>query len=795
MYHINLYNDKYIKRTLPDDKVQVPPGLKYIKGREYILEGTYENGFFMVQELFEAVVLSFTVKNILFTDNTNNYCLLLGSIISYQNNMEIPPEDKPMIKGNFYNVYKDATYDCEGYWFTDKKKRLVFKPMAYTLVKDASVASMEAYLTDTLKGLRVGPKTIKKILDTFDIKCLSKIKDDAPEFSLIVKNSAKRELIRNRLIESEESEKAVTLLLRWGFSMASITSILNDFGTAAYSRILSNPNYLLKFTHVNVKSVDKISKNNGFTYDNPLRVTELIKRYIQNKEKSSGDIYVNYKDFISSNYTNSFNEYVSSIGDFDEILSSEQVQKGLDDLITNNQIIIEEEIDNPGTKCVYRKYYNHAENQIIDILKEMMASLTETYVSDTDINLSLSETGFTLDNKQMDAVKMALQNRISILSGGPGTGKTQTIKVIVDTFRKHYPEKKIQLCAPTGKASRRMSEVINLPAMTVHKKLNYIPFSEVELKDIDADLLIIDETSMMDIDLFYRVLTHISSNTSVLLVGDHNQLPSVGPGLILRDLIDTHAIPTTILTTVFRQAKGSNIADIAYKVLNNQPDEIPHYRLGDKSKHEDFIFLSTDSSLNIQENIVKYLRLLMNKGISTEQIQIITPANNGLLGVNGLNSIARDILNPYGKSKGEYYVSPTKNFYVGDRVLQTKNNYDLNVFNGSIGTILSIDKENASMIIDFDGTNKEYKHKDILDLKLGYAITVHKSQGSEFDYVLMPMVMEHSFVSNRNLLYTAITRAKKKFMLVGQDEALNSVCNNTYFFSRKSQIKSKLLAS
>lgn len=337
-----------------------------------------------------------------------------------------------------------------------------------------------------------------------------------------------------------------------------------------------------------------------------------------------------------------------------------------------------------------------------------------------------------------------------------------------------------------------MSEIIGLDAGTIHKTLNYRPFSDDELNDIEADLLIVDEASMIDLDLFYRLLSHVSESTSILLIGDYNQLPSVGPGLVLRDIVDSGVIPSTILKKVFRQRSGSNIVDTAYHVLNNEPEKVKRFYKSSKSTGEDFIFLDIENPDSISGIIERYIEQMISNGVPAEKIQIITPFNNGSLGVSGLNEAMRKILNPNGKSKGMVSVSCNKFFCPADRVIQTENNYDQGVFNGTIGYVISVDESNNSAVLEFDGVQHDYNYKELHDVKLGYAITVHKSQGSEFNYVIMPLVKNHMYVSNRNLLYTAITRARKKFVLIGQDCALVETCDKIQHFSRKSQIKAKL---
>lgn len=797
-FSVNLYGGNYIKTVLPAPKV-LTGRLKFIPGKEYILKGNLSDKFY-ASELFEVKKLSFSVENVIFRDYKDNYCVVSGKIITYQNGMEIPPDENVTLVGYFYNIYKDSNYECEGFWTAGKDGKQQFRIMAYTQIRSSSINIIEEYLSHVFSGLNVGPITLRKLTDKFGLKTIESIKNDVPDLATLIKNKERRLKLVTRLKDLEEREKALEFLVQWGLPIHTVIDIIDTIGSACYASIKKNPNILFRFDNVSIKIIDKIAQNEGLKYNDPLRIEGLIKRYISFKEKTCGDIYVDYEDFIPAGtdklYTDSiFSRYAIEKGFFKDKIPNLLTSLSLDALVNNGKIIIEDNISDNTKKCVYRQYFNFAENKTVSIIKDMISGFCINQIPDAVISANVKNfeaKGFVLDGLQKDAVKMALQNRISILSGGPGTGKTQTIKVIVDTFSSYFPDKSIQLCAPTGKASRRMSEVINLPAGTIHKTLNYIPFSDGELNDIKADFLIIDEVSMMDIDLFYRVLTHVSDNTSILLVGDYNQLPSVGPGLILRDLIDSGVIPTTILKKVFRQTSGSNIIDVAYSVLNCKPEDITRYSVKDKTS-EDFIFLNIEDSGSISKYIEKYVRLMQKNGISTEDIQIITPANEGSLGVSGLNAMMKNIVNPNGKLKGEIFISSLKSFSPGDRVIQTKNNYDQGVFNGNIGYIVSVDEAKSTAVIDFDGVKHDYKRKELLDLKLGYAITVHKSQGSEFKYVIMPIAMDHMYINNRNLLYTAITRAKARFFLIGQDQAFVETCEAIQHFSRKSQIKQKLI--
>lgn len=804
-YSVNLYSN--FLRKIPNEisaennsVCGIPRNAGTVPNEELVQVINNETG---KQQVFPLKQMKFSVKSVIYTNQKTGYSVLSGEIISYQDGNEMPPAETVKICGPFYNIYKDSQYASEGYWGTGKDGSTIFFLTAYSQIKNSSMAVIEEYLRNILKGLSIGPITIKKILDKYGINAIDKLKENPDEDKPIIKNKAKRTAISERLTDQEEKEKALSFLIQSGFSVYLSMRIIEKFGTMTYSKIKGNPNNLFDISEINITAIDSISIREGFKYNNPKRISGMLERYIRSKENLNGDIYVDYESFfkprkittkneLSDEADYGFLDFVFANGRFKTELTEDQIRPALNEALMSGKLVSEPMVSDKTKLCVYRSYYNFAENQIVEILKNLITEPTMGYIGNKEIEkfiLKYEKTNsISIDPKQCDAVKQALQKKISIISGGPGTGKTQITKLITDIFLKTFPDRKIKLCAPTGKASRRMNEVISLPAQTIHKTLNYLPFSPDSITDIECDLLIIDEVSMVDIDLFHKILSHIKPQTSIVLIGDYNQIPSVGPGLILRDLIDSKKIPTTILTKVFRQSNGSSITSAAYDVLNNIPENIK-----DRENNSDFIFYNTSSTIQTTRIIEKYIEKMLSCGISPDDIQILTPLNNGPTGVSGLNSLGRTMFNPDWQTKPQIELSPIKTFCRDDRVLQTKNNYDLETFNGSIGKIKSIDDIKDEAIIEFQEEDKLYSKKDMRDLQLGYAITVHKSQGSEFPYVIMPITKENSYVNNRNLLYTAITRARKKFILVGTRDELNAVCGKIHHFSRKSQIKEKLM--
>jgi exodeoxyribonuclease V alpha subunit len=503
-------------------------------------------------------------------------------------------------------------------------------------------------------------------------------------------------------------------------------------------------------------------------------------RYLYYRNSGFGDIYVDRNDFLlKENGFTKFELFYDKYNQYKKF-SKSMILEAFDRLISKKIIVIEQHISIPDMYCIYDTKSYEMEKYVVEKLICLRQIASDEDPAIEEIIDECEKNSYKLDKLQREAVKNAIFNKLSIISGGPGTGKTLVTKIIVEVYKKLYPSSKIQLCAPTGKASRRMSDVIGMPACTIHKKLGYGSGSLLPITD---DLLIVDECSMMDIDLFYKMLSAVDEKTQIVLVGDYNQLPSVGPGLILRDLIDSKKVPSTMLKSVFRQSNGSEIINASVAVLEKRIDYI------NKEYGKDFVFVEQKTKQEAYINLEGCIKHLLSKGVTPERIQILTPQNEGVIGTTGLNNMMRDICNPPDK-RGKGLLVKNTMFFVGDRIIETENDADLGIFNGSIGVITAIADD--GLVADFDGRLVPLTIKDMQTVKLGYAITVHKSQGSEFDYVFMPLFNEHEFTLNKNLLYTAITRAKKMFLLLGQNDTLLNTIEKEIVWDRKSQIKDKL---
>lgn len=752
-----------------------------VSGEAYVCEFSRNDPKTVIQ-CHELKSMNFEIRSVREFSPSDNIHLCAVKVLAYENGMEYPKVENVVVSGYFYNAYPEAVYESVGYWDEGKDGRDIFRITERTQVISSSENSVKKYLSSILKGTGIGKPIINRLFEEYGYQILDRIKEEDEQLQTLIKNEKRRNLLIETVKKCEENENSLNFLIQNNVSAELAIDIIKKLGSTSFTQISNNPYILLRFDSVSIDRVNMIAKKCGMPYHCNENIEGLILRYLSYRTNTFGDIYADQSVFT---------EKIEGVNDFElfydrnnthKKFSRKEILSALDRLIADGTIVIMPSAENPEIQCVYDKVYYEQEDFIVHKLTSLCKERPKNPIDEQQLVSFMDQSTaekFVLDPIQRQAVLQALNNKISIISGGPGSGKTFVTRIIVKAFRSWYPDKKIQLCAPTGKASRRMSEVIEMPACTIHKKLGYgTGINET----IEEDLLIVDECSMIDIELFHRLLFNIGPNTSVVLVGDYNQLPSVGPGLILRDLMDSGVIPCTVLKKVFRQANGSEIVSAANQVLNKDADSI------NRNFGKDFVFIEQQSKQEVFENISGCIKYLLQRGINPDRIQIITPQNEGILGTSGLNNMMRSLCNPH---QGVGMLVHNTMFYPGDRIIETENNSNLGIYNGSMGTIQSIDRN--TVVADFDGQTVLLSEGDMKTIKLGYSITVHKAQGAEFDYTFMPLIRDHEFTLNKNLLYTAITRAKKMFVIFGEDDVLRNTIQKEIVWDRKSQIKARLI--
>lgn len=710
------------------------------------------------------------VEHIIYRNADNGYTVL--NLVS--------GEDEITCVGIFSAIAEGENIEAQGEYTEHPTYGQQFKVTSFEEKAPEDEEAIERYLgSGAIKGigLAMAARIVRRFKeDTF------RIIEEEPERLAEIKGISNRKAmeIASQVNEKRDLRQAMIFLQQYGITMNLAVKVYQAYGQDVYGIIRENPYRLADdIDGVGFRTADEIAARVGIRMDSDFRVRSGI-LYTLLQASGEGHTYLPETELTprASKLLN---------------VTAEQVEKQYMDLAIERKIILKQMEDQTQ---IYAASFYYMEANTATMLKRLNVSYD---VSDAEIEQRIrgieKKSGMTLDEHQVTAVKEAVRNGLLVITGGPGTGKTTTINTIIRYFELEGLE--IFLAAPTGRAAKRMSETTGFEARTVHRMLELNGgaegsggFERDESNPLEADVIIVDEMSMVDISLMCSLLKAISVGTRLILVGDVNQLPSVGPGSVLRDIIQSHACNVVMLTKIFRQASTSDIIVNAHKI--NHGEEVI---LDNKSM--DFFFLKrydADVIINVVLQLIKQ-KLPKFVDATPYDIQVLTPMRKGLLGVERLNGILQRYMNPPANDKVEKEYGSTV-FREGDKVMQTKNNYQLaweirtkfgltvdkglGIFNGDMGIIRQINDFAEQMIIEFDeGRMVEYPYKLLDELELAYAITIHKSQGSEYPAVVIPLLGGPMMLMNRNLLYTAVTRARKCVTLVGNEVTFQQMIRNT----------------
>ncbi len=635
-----------------------------------------------------------------------------------------------------------------------------FKIEKFETVYPGTITGIQKYLgSGLIKG--IGPKMSERIVDKFKDKTLYVIENDVDKVAEVDGIGKKRiQMIKDGWEEQKEVKNIMIFLQSHNISTTFATKIYKTYEQDAIEVVTDNP-YQLTYDiwGIGFKTADKIAESLGITGDDYRRVRAGI-IYALNESSNNGHVYL------------PFGKLVKECKRLIEVNIKEH-NSVLKDLIENEDLIRD---DNK----IYLPSLYYAEQGVEKRIKRHLSS-PSNLAKDKIKKLRLNAEYYS--DEQLDAIRKSIQERIVIITGGPGTGKTTTLKGIIDIHKQLNSD--IKLCAPTGRAAKRMSEVIGMEAKTIHRMLEYQPrdhsFKHNENNPIKADLLVIDEVSMIDIVLMNSVLKALQENTILILVGDVDQLPSVGPGNVLRSLINSDQIPVVFLQKIFRQAEKSKIVINAHRINKGHFPDIKN------RAQSDFFFLEEKDPEKVQQLICDLVKTRLPDQYDYDpikDIQVLTPMYRGETGASQLNELLQEKLN-----SSTVELSRGGNRYkVGDKVMQLRNNYDKEIFNGDHGFIHKIDKVDQRMEIEFDNRIVEFDYPDLNEITLAYAISVHKSQGSEYPCVVIPLTTQHYIMLQRNLIYTAITRAEELLVLVGTKKALAIATKNNKVSKRYSSL-------
>lgn len=687
--------------------------------------------------------------------------------------------------GYFASLIEDDTYVLKGELIEHPKYGLQYSVSEYERLLPEDKDGIVAFLSsDLFKG--IGESLAKSIVDTLGNNALDLILESKENLLLVPKMTIKKaDTIYDTLNKYEESHKTVIYLSELGFNMKDSLSIYNLYKGDTIYKIEYNVYNLLDELDISFPKIDMLRHKLDIEDDDERRIKAGIYYSLKNLTYKTGNTYFTLEEIVieASNLLH-INIY------------SEDVALYLDELRYLNKVKLDED------KYFLKEIYD-AEIYIKDKIKYLLSKEQNNYKKLDKYLVELEEENKIEYNvEQVNAIKKSLENNITIITGGPGTGKTTIIKGIVDLYSKlnkyNFEEttKHLALLSPTGRASKKMSESTSYPSSTIHRFLKWSKddnkFMVNENNPDFSELIIIDEVSMIDIELFSSLLKGLTQNIKIILVGDYNQLPSVGPGNLLKDLIDSEVIDTIYLEMIYRQSEDSYIPILAHDIKNN---EVTEEFLETK---DDYTFLKC-SKESIIKNLKNLSLKLVEKGYDYKNVQILAPMYAGINGIDNLNKELQDIYNPKDVTKKEIKIGDII-YRENDKILQLVNNPDENVFNGDIGTIIKILNENESeskkteIYVQYDYTCVKYFPKDLVKIKHGFAISIHKSQGSEFDLVIMPICMSYHRMLYKKLIYTGITRAKKKLILIGETNAFLMSINNQNEIIRRTNLKNILVS-
>lgn len=719
-----------------------------------------------------AIVTGY-VEHIVYRNETNGYTVLelAGDAGSY------------MLVGTIPHVSEGEPMEAEGTFVNHPSYGEQLSVERYQVTAPGDVISIERYLgSGAVKG--VGPSLATRIVKKFKADTLRVI-DEEPERLAEVKgiseNGARQ--IAVQVAEKREQRQAMIFLQQYGISLNLAVKIYDRYGPEIYTLLQSNPYKMADdIPGVGFKVADEIAAKAGIHTDSDFRIRSGI-YYTLMHAVGAGHVYLPQETLLRN---------------ASELLGvpAEYMEKHIMDLVLDKRLVLKEK---HGETVVYAAMYYYMEMSTASMLRELDVPYeTNEEKLQSWLMAMEDQEDLELDVLQQEAIKVAVQQGVTVITGGPGTGKTTAINMILRYFEAE--ELEIQLAAPTGRAAKRMTEATGYEARTIHRMLEFmgtpgndedsaVRFERNESNPLDADVIIIDEMSMVDIQLFYALLKAITVGTRLILVGDANQLPSVGPGNVLRDIIDAEVFHVVKLTRIFRQAEASDIVVNAHKIHAGAV-------INADKRSNDFLFVKRKDANSILNAVITLVKEKLPPYVNAKayDIQVMTPMRKGVLGVENLNRILQEFMNPADSSKKEKQF-PQGTFREGDKVMQIKNNYQVEwevrsrygiptdkgtgVFNGDLGTVKEINMFSEELMIEFDeGRLVTYSFRQADELELAYAITVHKSQGSEYPAVVIPLLTGPQMLMNRNLIYTAVTRARSCVCVVGSVETFQAMVDN-----------------
>jgi len=711
--------------------------------------------------------LSGSVERVTFHSEESGFCVLRAKVRGQH--------DLVTVIGSAASITPGEYIECIGIWTNDRTHGMQFKAHNLKVVQPTTLEGIEKYLgSGMVKG--IGPHFAKALVKAFKENVFTIIETN-PESMLELPGIGKKrvEKITSAWHEQKAIREIMVFLQSHGVGTGRAVRIYKTYGDEAIIKVSENPYRLALDIHgIGFKTADLIAQKLGIASDSMIRAQAGVRHVLQ---EISGEGH------CASPWITLAEESVKLLeipGSIIEDAIREEIRE---------ENLVQEEI--AGLDCLFLTPLQRAEVGAASGITRILEGSPPWGNIDADkaIPWVAEQTGLALSASQQDAVRLALSKKVVVITGGPGVGKTTLVNSILRILG--GKRLRVTLCAPTGRAAKRLSESTGLEAKTIHRLLEFDPktfgFKRNKDNPLETDLLVIDESSMVDIVLMNRLLSAVPDRAALMVVGDVDQLPSVGPGSVLADIIDSGVVPTVRLTEIFRQAASSRIIVNAHRI--NKGD-MPLKAEG--SELSDFYFIPGETPEEIFSKLVQVVTSRIPKRFGLDpvkDVQILTPMNRGGLGARSLNAELQKILNEKSEPK---VIRFGTTFSPGDKVLQTVNNYEKEVYNGDIGVIATIDMEEGALQVDYDGRLVEYEFGELDEVQLAYATSIHKSQGSEYPAVVIPLAMQHYTLLERNLIYTAVTRGKKLVVIVGQPKALAMAVKNRKSNRRLTKLKERI---
>ncbi|MCL6583243.1 MAG: ATP-dependent RecD-like DNA helicase [bacterium] len=718
------------------------------------------------------------IERITYVNEENHYTVARLSIPGKR--------DVVTVVGNFPALYPGEMVKLLGEWINHPKFGPQFRVVKYETITPATAHGIEKYLgSGLIKG--IGPMMARRIVAKFGAETLEIIEHQIGRLTEVSGiGSARLEMIRTAWAEQKEIRQVMIFLQDKGVSPTYAAKIYKQYGQESISVVKNNPYRLATdIFGIGFLTADRIAESVGIPKDSPLRAEAGI-LYVLNELADEGHVYYPYEPLI---------EKCAEMLNIDR----EGISRALASIALQNRIVIEDlnpdvETFRENNKAVYLTKFHTCEQGIAKRFHSLLRM--PKYLRPIDLTKAIlwvqDQLGITMAEKQIEAIRAAIEEKVMILTGGPGTGKTTIVKAIISLYEKLG--RQVILTAPTGRAAKRLAETTGREAKTIHRLLEFQPTSGRFKKDdetpLKTDVLIVDEVSMIDTVLMYHLLKATPLSATLILVGDIHQLPSVGAGNVLKDLIASGRIKVVELNEIFRQARESLIVVNAHLINQGQMPKNGQSRAG---KLLDFYFIQDEEPQDILTRILELVKERIPKRFGFDpisEVQVLTPMHKGILGAANLNAELQRELN----SSQREVARGGRVFKLNDKVMQIRNNYDKEVFNGDIGRICGLDLENQQVRVNFDGREVAYDFLEVDELALAYAVSVHKAQGSEYPAIVMPIVTQHYMLLQRNLLYTAVTRARKLVVLIGTPKALAIAVKNNKVQRRYTRLAERISA-